>query len=328
MTETVLLVGGGGREHAIAHALADTEAALYACAGTRNPGIAALATGFSTLDTTTPQAVVEYAEAVGATLAVVGPEAPLEAGVADALSDAGVFPFGPTAELARIETDKAYQRRFMREYDIPGCPDFETFDDQRFADDPCAVHAEGDIGGLIARFVGMSGNRDDSPRAGLKGLGHFVEQHAAGGYERGAGFLKPDRACAQQPVDIFLAVERLEAPLSTSGICRAVDPVYAADAWQRLYKLCRTQALWIVETFPAGEERVTRRRTVTIGKPGLDIVEPFGSQYAAGIVRQAFRHAVGTARPARNRTDRHHRKCPQGNEYAPQHEGVLSRASP
>jgi len=46
MTETVLLVGGGGREHAIARALADSEAALYACAGNRNPGIAAVAEGF------------------------------------------------------------------------------------------------------------------------------------------------------------------------------------------------------------------------------------------------------------------------------------------
>ena len=82
MTETVLLVGGGGREHAIARALSESDADFYACAGNRNPGIAALAEGFETVETTDPEAVVAYAEDVGATLAVVGPEGPLAAGVA------------------------------------------------------------------------------------------------------------------------------------------------------------------------------------------------------------------------------------------------------
>jgi len=73
--------------------------------------------------------VTTYANEVGATLAVVGPEAPLAAGVADALDEAGVYAFGPQEAEARIETDKAFQRRFMRDKDIPGCPDFATFDD-------------------------------------------------------------------------------------------------------------------------------------------------------------------------------------------------------
>ena len=115
MTETVLLVGGGGREHAIARAVAGTEdATLYACAGNRNPGIAELAAGFETLEATNPTAVTAYAEEAGADLAVVGPEAALEAGVADALDDAGVYTFGPREEQARIETDKGFQRRFMQ----------------------------------------------------------------------------------------------------------------------------------------------------------------------------------------------------------------------
>ena len=53
MTETVLLVGGGGREHAIARALADSDCDLYACAGNRNPGIARIAAGFESLEPTT-----------------------------------------------------------------------------------------------------------------------------------------------------------------------------------------------------------------------------------------------------------------------------------
>ncbi|MFC6862944.1 phosphoribosylamine--glycine ligase [Halomicroarcula sp. GCM10025817] len=161
MTETVLLVGGGGREHAVARALADSDAALYACAGNRNPGIVALADGFEALDTTNPQAVTTYAREVDATLAVVGPEAPLAAGVADALDDAGVYAFGPQEAEARIETDKAFQRRFMREHDIPGCPDFETFEDMEAAceyidayDGDLAVKPAGLTGGKGVRVIG------------------------------------------------------------------------------------------------------------------------------------------------------------------------------
>ena len=161
MDETVLLVGGGGREHAIARALEDTAATLYACAGNRNPGIAALAADFETLETTDPDAVRRYAEEIDATLAVIGPEAPLEAGVADALDEAGIYAFGPQQAEARIETDKAYQRRFMRKHDVPGCPDFETFDDAEAAceyidsyDGDLAVKPAGLTGGKGVRVIG------------------------------------------------------------------------------------------------------------------------------------------------------------------------------
>ncbi|GCF15441.1 phosphoribosylamine--glycine ligase [Haloarcula mannanilytica] len=161
MTETVLLVGGGGREHAIARSLADSPADLYACAGNRNPGIVALADGFEALDTTNPKAVTTYAREVDATLAVIGPEAALAAGVADALDDAGIYTFGPQEQEARIETDKAFQRRFMREHDIPGCPDFETFEDMDAAceyideyDGDLAVKPAGLTGGKGVRVIG------------------------------------------------------------------------------------------------------------------------------------------------------------------------------
>ena len=160
MTETVLLVGGGGREHAIARALAD-DADLYACAGNRNPGIAELSEGFETLDTTTPPAVVSYAEDVGADLAVIGPEAALEAGVADALDDAGIYTFGPQEAEARIETDKGFQRRFMEKEEVPGCPDFEEFRDAEAAceyiddyDGDLAVKPAGLTGGKGVRVIG------------------------------------------------------------------------------------------------------------------------------------------------------------------------------
>ncbi|MEM4780459.1 MAG: phosphoribosylamine--glycine ligase [Halalkalicoccus sp.] len=174
MTETVLLVGGGGREHAVARALEDGDCELFACAENRNPGIARIAAGFETLDTTNASAVTSYAEEVDATLAVVGPEAPLQAGVADALSDAGVFPFGPTAEQARIETDKAYQRRFMREHDISGCPVFETFEDTEEA----CEYIDSSESDLAVKPAGLTGGK------GVKVIGDQVDKEGAKAYLR------------------------------------------------------------------------------------------------------------------------------------------------
>jgi phosphoribosylamine--glycine ligase len=174
MTETVLLVGGGGREHAIARALADSDADLYACAGNKNPGIARIAKGFGTLDTTNPTAVVDFARESDADIAVVGPEAPLAAGVADALDEAGIYAFGPQEAEARIETDKAFQRRFMQEEDIPGCPDFETFDDEGAA---CDYIDEYD-GDLVVKPAGLTGGK------GVRVMGDQVDADGAKEYIR------------------------------------------------------------------------------------------------------------------------------------------------
>ena len=162
MSETVLLIGGGGREHAIARAVADSERGeLYACASNRNPGIASLAAGYETVDETDGEAIVEYAKSVGATLAAIGPESALDAGVADALDEAGVYAFGPQEAEARIETDKAFQREFMDREGIPGCPDFETFDDPGAAaeyieayDGDLAIKPQGLTGGKGVRVIG------------------------------------------------------------------------------------------------------------------------------------------------------------------------------
>jgi phosphoribosylamine--glycine ligase len=178
MEETVLLVGGGGREHAIARALADSDAALYACAGNRNPGISRLAEGFETLETTNPTAVRSYAEEVDATLAVIGPEAPLQAGVADALDDAGVYAFGPREAEARIETDKAFQRRFMEREAIPGCPDYETFEDMAAA----CVFIDDYDGDLAVKPAGLTGGK------GVRVIGDQVTAAEAKEYLRNSGY--------------------------------------------------------------------------------------------------------------------------------------------
>ena len=178
MDETVLLIGGGGREHALARALSATETTLYACAGNRNPGIARLAEGFETLETTNPTAVRAYANDIDATLAVVGPEAPLAAGVADALDEAGIYTFGPHEQDARIETDKAFQRRFMQEHDVPGLPEFQTFEE---VDAACSYIDEFD-GDLAVKPAGLTGGK------GVKVIGDQVTAEEAKAYIRDSAY--------------------------------------------------------------------------------------------------------------------------------------------
>ena len=173
MSETVLLVGGGGREHAIARALAP-DCSLYAVAGNRNPGIVEVAEGFESIDSTDAESIREYAENIGATLAIVGPESGLQAGVADELDAAGIYTFGPQAEEARIETDKAFQRRFMQDNDIPGCPVFETFDDM---DAACEYIDDSEVD-LAVKPVGLTGGK------GVKVIGDQVTREEAKAYIR------------------------------------------------------------------------------------------------------------------------------------------------
>jgi phosphoribosylamine---glycine ligase len=109
----VLVIGGGGREHALCLALArDPAVSVLSCAP-GNPGIARIA---ETLPLATP---LETARATGADLVVVGPEAPLVAGAADELRAAGFAVFGPSAAAAQIEGSKAFAKDVMAAAGVP-----------------------------------------------------------------------------------------------------------------------------------------------------------------------------------------------------------------
>ena len=114
----VLVIGSGAREHALVRALTldPTVAAVIAAPG--NPGTDALALNVP-VDATDPASVVALAEQHEVDLVVVGPEAPLVAGVADALREAGIRCFGPGAEAARLEGSKAYAKEVMAAAEVP-----------------------------------------------------------------------------------------------------------------------------------------------------------------------------------------------------------------
>ena len=122
----VLIVGGGGREHAIAWKCSQSKRVteLYAAPG--NAGIAQLATcvDISVMDA---EKLVAFAKEKEIDLAIVGPDDPLVAGVADAFMDAGIRVFGPRANAAIIEGSKAFSKDLMKKYGIPSAA-YETFD--------------------------------------------------------------------------------------------------------------------------------------------------------------------------------------------------------
>ena len=113
-----LLLGSGGRESALAWGLSRSDVVDELIAAPGNPGIASLAS-IESVDIEDPAAVVELARKLGVDLCVVGPEAPLVAGVADALRASGMKVFGPDAAAARIEGSKAYAKELMERGAIP-----------------------------------------------------------------------------------------------------------------------------------------------------------------------------------------------------------------
>ena len=115
---TVLVIGTGGREHALVHALAHDPAVAAVHAAPGNPGMAAEAT-LHPVDPMSGDAVAALAEELGADLVVVGPEAPLVAGVADAVRARGIACFGPTGAAARLEGSKAFAKEVMEAAGVP-----------------------------------------------------------------------------------------------------------------------------------------------------------------------------------------------------------------
>ena len=114
----VLVLGSGGREHALALAIAKSPKLTRLFVAPGNPGCAAVAECVA-VDIGDPHAVVEFCRREGIDLVVVGPEAPLVAGVADALATEGIACFGPSRAAAQLEGSKGFAKDFCREFKIP-----------------------------------------------------------------------------------------------------------------------------------------------------------------------------------------------------------------
>jgi len=149
----ILVVGGGGREHALCWALKrDTpEATLFTAPG--NPGTAALGTNLK-IPASAVDGLVAAAAEQRIDLVVVGPEAPLAAGLADRLRAAGRSVFGPTQAAARLESSKAFAKEVMQRAGVPTAPS-RTFRELDPALAYLATHAEP----LVVKASGLAGGK-------------------------------------------------------------------------------------------------------------------------------------------------------------------------
>ncbi|TQN51210.1 phosphoribosylamine--glycine ligase [Acidithiobacillus thiooxidans] len=133
MGAKVLVLGGGGREHAIAWKLAQSEQVETVYCAPGNPGTAGEEKLFNLkLNPNNPQAVVAEAHVLDIQLVVIGPEAPLVAGVGDALRRAGIPVFGPDQAGAMLEGSKAHAKAFMMRHGLPTAR-YERFTDTAHA---------------------------------------------------------------------------------------------------------------------------------------------------------------------------------------------------
>ena len=202
----VLLVGGGGREHALAWKLAQSPrlTRLYAAPG--NPGIAAHADCVPVRDTALEE-LVALARRERVELAVIGPELPLSLGLRDRLSDAGVSVFGPSQAAARLESSKAFAKDLMARYGIPTAR-FRVFQDadaaKRFCRElgaPLVIKADGLAAGKGAMVCATLPEADaairlclDEDAFGAAGRTVVVEEFMTG--EEASFFVITDGASA------------------------------------------------------------------------------------------------------------------------------------
>jgi phosphoribosylamine--glycine ligase len=149
----VLIIGGGGREHALALALAKSPALTRLFIAPGNPGAASVAE-IVALDVADHQAVADLCRIMAIDLVVVGPEAPLVAGLADDLAAAGVACFGPSRAAARLEGSKGFTKDFCHEFGIPTAA-YGRFDDR----DAALAYARAKGAPIVVKADGLAAGK-------------------------------------------------------------------------------------------------------------------------------------------------------------------------
>lgn len=151
----VLVIGGGAREHVICTAVNAADADLYVVMKNANPGIKRLASEVYLQNETSVEKVVAYALKRHIDLVIVGPEAPEEAGISNALKERDILVASPTKEAAEIETNKEFMRSLMKRYDIPGSLKSQAFSNPNEAQDFIEV-----LDGQVAvKPLGLTGGK-------------------------------------------------------------------------------------------------------------------------------------------------------------------------
>jgi len=188
----ILVIGSGGREHALVRALSTDD--VHAAPG--NPGIAALAQTHPEV-APAPDQILGLARKLSPDLVVIGPEAPLVAGAADALREAGLACFGPDAGAAMIEGSKSFAKQVMAEAGIPTAASFT-----------CRTEAEADQ--ALAAFGPPYVVKDDALAAG-KGVLVTADPEAARAHARACGTVVIEEFLDGPEVSLFAVTDGVTA---------------------------------------------------------------------------------------------------------------------
>lgn len=186
----VLLIGGGGREHALAWKIAQSPKLEKFLAIPGSPGIGDFADCVTNISIEDNAALVKFAQDNAIDLVVIGPEAPLVNGLVDALNEVGIKAFGSTKDAAQIEGSKIFAKRLMKKYGIPTA-EFEVFDNPDAAKDyirkkdaPIVIKADGLAAGkgvIVAQNLDEALNAvDEMKNFGAAGSKIVVEEFMDG----------------------------------------------------------------------------------------------------------------------------------------------------
>jgi phosphoribosylamine--glycine ligase len=204
-----LVIGTGGREHALVRALSRDPDVEEVHAAPGNPGMAALAT-LHEVDPMSGPSVAGLAQELGVDLVVVGPEAPLVAGVADAVTGAGITCFGPSREAARLEGSKAFAKDVMNAAGVPTA-------------DARACSTPGEVAAALDAFGAPYVVKDDGLAAG-KGVVVTSDRDEA---------LAHAAACQRVVVEEYLDGPEVSLFAITDGV--TVVPMQPAQDFKRIF---------------------------------------------------------------------------------------------
>ena len=176
---TLLVVGGGGREHAMTWSLAKSSKVgkIYVAPG--NAGTSAIAENVA-IPADSIDELVQFVQKHKIDLVVVGPEVPLALGLVDALNEIGVRAFGPTQAGAQIEASKAFSKAFMRDHNIPTA-EYASFEDYESA----VAYVKAQNSPLVVKADGLAAGKGviicESPDEALKALQDMMVDNSFSG---------------------------------------------------------------------------------------------------------------------------------------------------
>jgi len=250
----ILVIGSGGREHALVRALGLEQASLHAAPG--NPGIAAVAETHPET-AAVPDQILALARKLGPDLVVIGPEAPLVAGAADALREHGLACFGPDAAAARTEGSKSFAKQVMAEAGIPTAASFT-----------CRTGAEADQ--ALAEFGPPYVVKDDALAAG-KGVLVTTDRQAAAAHARACGTVVIEEYLDGPEVSLFAVTDGITAV----PLLPAQDFKRAGDGDQGP----NTGGMGAYAPLPWAPADLVQQTMAQVVQPAVDVLRRRGTPY-------------------------------------------------